>query len=145
MRKQTGFTLAELLAVMAILMILASMAIPTGSRQLRAARNQQYETTLTIAMDNALLAALKQSRDPAAGSEFSVQMPEEVLQALKELTKWADVEISGEGKVVTLTRGSIPETVDNVKYKFKNLGSGILTFYSIVFETGATSTEVPAA
>lgn len=136
MRKQTGFTLAELLAVMAILMILASMAIPTGSRQLRAARNQQYETTLTIAMDNALLAALKQSRDPAAGSEFSVQMPDEVLQALKELTKWADVKISCGEKVIKIDKSSISENVDTVKYNFKEI-SGVLTFDSVeVFSSG---------
>jgi prepilin-type N-terminal cleavage/methylation domain-containing protein len=143
MKSGKGFTLAEMLVVMAITVIFAAAAIPFTGTQIELARNKERETRLYMAMESAALVALKQSRT-TSDTYISVPMSEETLQDLKDGTKSADLEISSEGKAAKLTKGSIPETVDKVKYKFENKGSGILIFYSIVFETGATSMEVPA-
>lgn len=143
MRSGKGFTLAEMLVVMAITVIFAAAAIPFTGTQIELARNKERETRLYMAMESAALVALKQSRT-TSDTYISVPMSEETLQDLKDGTKSADLKISYEGKTATLTTTGISETVDNVKYKFQNFGSGILIFYSIVFETGATSTEVLA-
>lgn len=144
MKSGKGFTLAEMLMVMAITAILAAAVVPFTGTQMELARNKERETRLYMAMESAVLVALKESRT-TSDTYISVPLSEETLQDLKDGTKSADLEISGEGKVITLTKGSIPQTVDNVKYKFQNLGSGILRFHSIVFYTDATSYEVPPA
>jgi len=137
MRSGKGFTLAEMLVVMAITVIFAAAAIPFTGTQIELARNKERETRLYMAMESAVLVALKQSRT-TSDTYISVPLSEETLQDLKDGTKSADLEISSEGKAAKLTKGSIPETVDKVKYKFENNGSGILIFHSIVFYIGGT-------
>lgn len=104
MKGGKGLTLAEMLIVMAITAIFAAAAIPFTGTQMELARNKERETRLYMAMESALLAALKESRT-MSDTYISVPLSEETLQDLKDGTKSADLEISCDGKAATLTKG----------------------------------------
>ena len=94
MKRREGFTLAEMVIVMAITAIFAATAIHVTGDALEAARNRDRETRFTTALNDAYLKALAQSRTLSEGdsveaylSDLSSELAEAVLQDLNAFSK----------------------------------------------------------
>ena len=97
MKRREGFTLAEMVIVMAITAIFAATAIHVTGDALEAARNRDRETRFTTALNDAYLKALAQSRTLSEGdsveaylSDLSSELAEAVLQDLNAFSKSSD-------------------------------------------------------
>lgn len=132
MRSGKGFTLAEIMIVMAFTVVIAAAAIPSIGGSLQAVEAHERGTRLYMAMEDARLVALKQSRTATSNDPIAVPLSEETIQDLKDGTKSAALRISCEEQAVTLDKGSVSETVRSVKYTFQKNASGILIFHSII-------------
>jgi type IV pilus assembly protein PilA len=79
MKKEEGFTLAELLIVVAIIAVLVAIAIPIFTTQLEKSRESTdvanlrsaYAAATVYAMDNKLTAATKKYYDPSVDGSIS--------------------------------------------------------------------------
>ena len=83
MGNRKGFTLAEMLIVMAMTAIFAAAAIPTFSTQMEIARNKQREVELSAAMTDALLDAMKESRITGETS-ITITQSDDVVQSFQD-------------------------------------------------------------
>ena len=126
MRNRRGFTLAEMMIVMAITVVLCAAAIPYTGTQVRMARNQSAEIAISSAMSDAFVKALVQARtDHFSEAPISIDFTAVSADAFTSLQDFQSrakdtdtLNVSYGGKSVTITANRLPASFDSAQFVF---------------------------
>lgn len=127
MKSRKGFTLAELMIVMAITVVMAAAAIPAMGNSLEAIRNKDRETRISAAVYDAYLYALK-----TGGTTVTASMPSAILDDMRDYVKTADLSVSFGEKVITVKAANI-SSASSVSCKFVKDATGTFQLSELAF------------
>ena len=102
-----GFTLAELLIVMAIILILAAIAIPNFNKQLESARETSDVNALRASYSEAMTKYMLDKNGTGASGDIKIKMSQKFSQ---KDTTWEYVKTDG------YPWGSLPTPVSGAEY-----------------------------
>lgn len=128
MKSRRGFTLAELMIIMAITVVMAAAAIPAMGGSLEAIRNKDRETRISAAVYDAYLYALKQG-----GTTVTARMPDGIIDDMRDYVKTENLSVSFGKKVITVKADDISSAYTGVSCKFEKDDTGTFQLSELVF------------
>ncbi len=111
MKNKKGFTMAELLIVVAIIAVLVAIAIPVFTTQLEKSRCATDIANLRSSYAEAVASALTE-QDSGVGTEYDVRHTDESAFASQVDAAGLDSTLASKAKADTISGGKIKVTVD---------------------------------
>lgn len=127
--KQQGFTLAEMLVVVAVLGILAAIAAPNLADMVRKQRIKTASFDVFSTLNLARSEAIKRNRSVTVrptSSDWSRgwQIADSAGNVIKEQPGWSDLTLSGPGQIIFTSNGRVSGSAAQFSLSARDVAAG---------------------
>ena len=127
--KQQGFTLAEILVVVAVLGLLAAIAAPNLGEMIRKQRIKTASFDVFSTLNLARSEAIKRNRQVTVrptSSDWSRgwQIADSAGNVIKEQPGWDDLTLSGPGQIIFTSNGRVSGSASQFSLSARDVASG---------------------